>query len=226
MRNAIFLVLIVVAVAVASFMGFQLSQAGTLGFWALLGLPTVALAVLGLIRAHKDGELRGLLRPAWGDATRGVLGALAFFAVAYGFARATSGGIKESWLARIYLQLGDPSLLRGHAVLVAVAIIVVAAAEEIVWRGLATTLLAEKLGSRRAWIFAAILYSVAHLPTLWALRDPEAGLNPVLPLAALAGGLLWGGMTRYFERLPPAIIAHALFDWIVIMTFRLWGVSV
>ena len=226
MRNALYVVLIVVAVTLASFFGFQLERAGTVNFWLTVGVPAVLIAVVGLARAQKDGELRAWLRPAWGDATRGVIGALALFAFAYGFARLTAGGPKESWLARLYLQLGDPSRLRSHAVLVAVGIIVVASAEEIVWRGLVTTLLAEKLGSRRAWIYAALLYAAAHVPTAWALRDPEAGLNPVLPLAALAGGLLWGGMVRYFGRLPPAIIAHALFDWIVVMTFRLWGVSV
>jgi membrane protease YdiL (CAAX protease family) len=75
-------------------------------------------------------------------------------------------------------------------------------------------------------VWAAVLYASAHAPTLWALRDPKAGLNPLLVAAALAAGLVWGAMTRYFERLPPAIVAHALFDWALVMMFRLWGQSV
>ena len=52
---------------------------------------------------------------------------------------------------------------------------------------------------------------------------PDAGLNPVLPLAALGGGLVWGAMARAFGRLAPSVLAHALFDWAVVMMFPLWG---
>ena len=106
------------------------------------------------------------------------------------------------------------------------AIIVIAIAEEVLWRGLVVSLLEEMIGSRRAWVWAAVLYSVAHAPTIWALRDPVAGPNPVIVLAALGCGLVWGGMARSFERLLPGIFSHVLFDWTVIMMFRLWGPSV
>jgi len=103
---------------------------------------------------------------------------------------------------------------------------VMAVAEELVWRGLVVSLLEERIGSRRAWIWAAVLYGVAHLPTAWALRDPAAGPNPLLVLAAIGCGLVWGGMARRFDRLLPSMFSHALFDWTVIMMFRYWGPSV
>ena len=156
----------------------------------------------------------------------GVLTGLLFLFASWGVARFLVGTPRESWLARIYLQLGDPSDLKSHAAYVGGALVVFAIAEELVWRGLVTALVSELVGARAAWIVAAILYSLAHVPAMWALRDPVAGLNPLLPLAALGGGLLWGGMTRRFGRLPPAIISHALFDWCVVMMFRLWGMSV
>jgi membrane protease YdiL (CAAX protease family) len=110
---------------------------------------------------------------------------------------------------------------------VAIGVIVASAGEEIVWRGLVTRLISEQIGPRGAWALAAVPYALAHLPTLWALRDPEAGLNPILVIAALGAGLLWGGLVKITGgRLVPAIIAHAAFDWTVVMTFRLWGVSV
>jgi membrane protease YdiL (CAAX protease family) len=92
----------------------------------------------------------------------------------------------------------------------------------VVWRGAVTHVLAEKVGSRAAWLWAAALYALSYVPTAWALGG-AAGLDPVLVVAAFAGGLLWGGMARAFGRLAPAVLAHALFDWVVIMMFPLWG---
>ena len=98
-----------------------------------------------------------------------------------------------------------------------------AAAEEILWRGLVTQLLAESFGSRRAWIWATALYALSMTPSAFSLRA-GAGPNPVLFLAALGGGLLWGGMARLFGRLAPGILAHALFDWATVMMFPLWAI--
>ena len=60
------------------------------------------------------------------------------------------------------------------------------------------------------------------LPTAWALRAGD-GLNPLLVLAAGGAGLVWGGMARAFGGLAPSILAHALFDWAVLMMFPFWG---
>jgi membrane protease YdiL (CAAX protease family) len=199
----------------------------------------VVLAVVGVVRAHRDGNLyrrysfdesggAGWLNVRSGDFSRGFVGAAALFGLAY-LATKTfvpAGSPRESWLARLYLQLGDPSALRSHVVWVVAAIVVTAVTEELVWRGLVTSLLEDLVGSRRAWIWAALLYAVAQGPTLWALADPVAGLNPALPAAALVAGLVWGWMARRFERLLPGVFAHVLFDLTVLMMFRLWGPSV
>ena len=68
----------------------------------------------------------------------------------------------------------------------------VAALEEISWRGFVYSLLEERLGTRRAWPATAVLYALAHLPTVFLLRDPFAGPNPLVVLAALGCGLVWG----------------------------------
>jgi hypothetical protein len=52
-----------------------------------------------------------------------------------------------------------------------------------------------------------------------------AGLNPVLPVAALVSGLVWGFMSRRFERLLPGMFSHVLLAWTALMMFRLWGPS-
>ncbi len=215
-------------VALGAWQGFSPARAGLVSFWLFVLGPTVLLAALGLARAYRDGDFASWMRPRWGDFSLGFALTLGLFAGAYAFVRVVvpAASPREGWLARLYLQLGDPSVLREHAFVVGAVLVVAAAAEEIVWRGLVTSLLAERFGSRFAWIGAAVLYALAQLPAAFTLRDEAAGLNPVLPLAALGAGLAWGAMARFSGRLTPGIVSHALFDWCVIMTFRLWGPSV
>jgi uncharacterized protein len=227
--NYVLAAAVVLVVGTGAYFGFQVDRAGTRDFWLLTGAPLCVVAVLGAVRAQRDGELAGWLRPVWGDPTRGLLSAVALVLAAVGFVHVVApvGSPRESWMARIYLQFGAPGFLRSHAWGVAAALVLVVVAEEIVWRGLVTTLLAERLGSRSAWIWSAVLYALASVPTAWSLRDPVAGYNPMLPAASLAVGLVWGGMTRMTRgRLVPAILSHVAFDWCVVMMFRLWGPSV
>ncbi len=236
-----YLAAIVVAIGTGAHFAFQVSRAGQPSFALWLAAPTILIAIIGAVRAHRAGDLyrrssfdegsgggAGWLNVRGGDFTRGFGAAALLFGGAYAFMKVVApvGSDRESWLARLYLQLGDPTTLRKNVVVVVIAVIVMAAAEELVWRGLVTSLLEEYVGSRRAWVWAAVLYALAHVPTLWALRDPVAGLNPILVAAALAAGLVWGYMSRRFERLLPGIFSHALFDWTVLMMFRLWGPSI
>ncbi len=228
MKNAVLLAVIVVCTALAAGVGFAPSRAGNYVFPAFVGGTALVLAAFAILMARREEVLAAWLKPKWGDLTAGIVFAVITCACAWAFVKfvATPGTPREAWIARLYAQLGDPAPLRAHVPLVVLAVVLIAASEEIVWRGLVPWLLEPRVGSRRAWIYAAILYALAHVPTAYALRDPTAGLNPVLVLGALGAGLLWGGMTRYFGRLLPAIIAHAFFDWCVIMMFRLWGPSV
>jgi membrane protease YdiL (CAAX protease family) len=217
------LAVIVVVTALAAYFGFDAVHSGSREFWLIVGVPTVILAVVGVLRARRDDELREWLRPQWGDFTRGFLAAIALVVASHAFARIVTppGSWRRIWLVSLYAQIGGPQTLQDHAFLVGVAILVLAAAEELLWRGLVTTLLAERFGSRTAWIWAAVLYAIAHLPTMWALRSLGGALNPVLPIAALAVGLVFGAMARKLQRLTPGILAHALFDWCVVMMFPL-----
>jgi membrane protease YdiL (CAAX protease family) len=225
MRSAGALVaLAVVVTGVASYFAFSPAVSGTLAFWGLAAGPTVLLAAGAGYWAYREDYLAEWLGPRWGDFTRGLAGAVILYALSWGFVRVVApvGSPREVWLVSLYGQLGDPRVLQSHAVQVAVVVAIVALCEELVWRGAVTQLLAGRVGSRAAWIWAAGLYALAYVPTAWALRGP-AGADPVLVLAALAAGLLFGGMARVFGRLAPGILAHALYDWAVIMMFRLWG---
>lgn len=230
-RNWIEIAAIVVLIGIAAHFGFSPAHEGKPQYLLVVVLPTIAIAGYGIWRAIQDGVAKSWMSVKSGDFTRGFVGCALLFAAAWAFTKVVTpvGSPREEWLAVLYNQLGDPGMLRKNwqsVTLVVAGIIVASIAEEMVWRGLVTTLLEEKIGSRRAWIWAAVLYAVAHLPVAFALAGKRAGPNPLLPLAALAGGLLWGGMARRYGRLAPSIFSHILFDWTVLMMFRLWGSGV
>jgi membrane protease YdiL (CAAX protease family) len=222
--NAAFVAAAAILTAVGSYFAFLPAHSGTVAFWALAGGPPVLLGILGAVWAFKQELLFEWLGPRWGDFSRGLFGAVLLFGLSWAFAAfaAPVGSPHELWLVSLYGQIGDPRVLQKHGSQVGVVICAVALAEELVWRGVVTQMLADRLGSRAAWVWAAGLYAIAYVPSMWSLGGP-AGLNPVLVLAALVGGLLWGGMARVFGRLAPGVLAHALFDWAVIMMFPLWG---
>jgi uncharacterized protein len=218
----------VLGTAVTSYFAFSPARGATVAFWVLATAPTLALAAFAAAWAKREELLRDWLWPEWGDFTRGLAGAVVLFGLALGFSRlvAAVGSTREIWLVSLYAQVGDPRVLRAHGPEIALTISTAAIAEELVWRGAVTQLLAERVGSRLAWVWAAGLYALAYAPSAWSLRalgGREAGLNPALVAAALGGGLVWGGMARRFGRLTPSILAHALFDWAVLMMFPLWG---
>lgn len=222
--GAVYVALAVVLTGLGSFFAFQPDLSGTISFWALAGAPAVALGVVGALWAQREELLAEWLAPRWGDFTRGLFGATVLFALAWAFKIYVlpPGSPHELWLVSLYAQIGDPRALQKHAGEVGAVICLVVVAEELVWRGVVTQVLAERVGSRASWLWAAGLYALAYVPTAWSLRS-SAGLDPVLVAAALGGGLLWGGMARAFGRLAPGVLAHALFDWAVIMMFPLWG---
>lgn len=218
------LVLPVVVTGAASYLAFSPDRSGSLAFWLLLCGAMIALGAVAAAWGAREGLLREWMTPRAGDFTRGWVGLAILYLATWGFARVVTpvGSKREIWLVSLYGQLGDPRSLQAHAPAVAAAIVVATVAEEIVWRGMVTQLLADRLGSRWAWAWAAGLYALANAPTAVSLGS-LGGLNPVLVLAALGGGLLWGAMARRFGRLAPGIIAHALFDWVVVMMFPIWG---
>lgn len=215
----------VMAVAVGAWFGFDLSRAGKLSGYFWLAGPSFAFALLGIGLAVRQKRARALLQPRWGDLSTGFLVALVMFGSSYGLVRMIVSSGKAIWVSRIYDQAGDTSVIREHLVLVALGILAASMAEEIVWRSLVRDLLAPRLGNK-AWLASSVLYALAHLPSVWKLSDDVMGKNPLIPFAALGAGIVFGGMVERGRRLAPAIIAHALFDWTVIVIFRLYGTSV
>jgi membrane protease YdiL (CAAX protease family) len=214
-------------VAGGMWLAFDPARAGDKTFWLFAGVP-VALTPLALAWARGRGMLADWMRPRGGDFALGFVTAVFVFSAAYGVSRTLTpnGSDRAIWLVRLYLQLGDPAVLRAHSKGLFLGLIVLAGAEEIVWRGFVTSLLRDALGAAADWdwLAGAALYAVAALPTMWRLGG-GGSLNPLLPLAALGAGAVWALMARRFGRLAPSIVSHALFDWAVVVLFRLWGES-
>jgi membrane protease YdiL (CAAX protease family) len=216
--------LVVVAVTSAIGVAARPQYAGSWKILVALGVPYAVTAALSLWRMHRRGEIRALLRPRSGDLTYGaVAAAMLFFGALFGrLVLAPHGTGREGWLVHIYLQIGDPEELQRHFVIIGVAVVLLAAFEEITWRGHVYGALKDWFGVRRAWPIAAVLYALAHAPTIILLRDQFAGYNPLLFICALGCGLVWGLIVAHTERLPVAIFSHALFLWVVTCQFPLW----
>ena len=212
---------VTLATAIVIAFAFDPQRAGTPAMLIALGLFYAVIGAFALRRLDQRGELRSRLRPVSGDFTLGAVVAGALYGAAHLVDQlvAAHGSIREAWIIRVYLQVGDPNA-SGH-VLVGGAVFLIAAIEELVWRGLVMRTLEAVHGARTALIVTSVLYALAHVPTLYLLRDPGAGLNPLVVLAALGCGTVWGLVYLRTSRLVPALFAHALFAWAVV-EFPIW----
>lgn len=200
---------------------FDPARAGGPGMLIALGLFYALAATVALLRLHQRGELRALFRPARGDLALGAVTAGGLYGAAHlvKLSLAPHGSPREAWVLRLYLQLGDPAA-QGRQ-LVSAAVFLLAVLEEITWRGLVMRALMGAYGVRRALLISSLLFGAEHIATVFVLADPVAGMNPLIVLAGLGCGLVWGAMFARTSRLVPGIFAHALFSWAVV-EFPIW----
>jgi membrane protease YdiL (CAAX protease family) len=219
---------VVVTVLVTTTLGLRESFEGTLTSPLIAMSGTLALLPFALRSAHKEDALATRIYPKSGDFTLAFGLTVVMFGAAYVFTRTVMplGTPRSVWLLNVYLQLGDPSLLRSRVPFVVALFFVGAFAEEVVWRYWVPRLLEEQIGTRRAQIAAVGLYGLAHVGTGFALARHDLAYDPLLVIAALGCGTVWALMTRFTGRVAPAIFSHALFDVAVCVFFRLYGPSV
>lgn len=218
-------IVVAVAATVATFVvmsyAFSPDNAGTPGMLgAIFGLD-LAIAAVALTRLNRRGELGEKLRLARGDIwLGGMVAGLLYGGAMLGHLVLTPHHTpREAWIMRVYLQIGDP---RGEGrELVGGAVFLVAALEELAWRGLVQLSLEEVIGPVRALVLASVLFALAHVPTLWLLGDPNAGPNPLIVIAGVGCSLVWGALVLRTRRLVPSLVAHALFSW-AIVEFPIW----
>ncbi|HTA88342.1 MAG TPA: CPBP family intramembrane glutamic endopeptidase [Polyangiaceae bacterium] len=204
--------------------GFREAAAGTPQFWLGVALPYVPLVALALHQMWQDGTLVDRLTPRWGDLSIGAVSMIVLLFASWAARRVLSpaGSARQAWLFHIYLQLGNPEHLQ-RSTAYTLLILLLCAAEEIVWRGMVLGDLSARFGRRAALPLSALAYGVAALPTLWLLRDPSAGLNPLLVTAAVGCGLVWSFLAAQLGRLAPVVISHMAFTYFTIVQFRLPG---
>jgi membrane protease YdiL (CAAX protease family) len=212
---------VTLATGIVMTFAFDPRRAGTQAMLIAIGLFYALTGAFTLRRLDQRGELRRRFRPAGGDLTLGAVVAGALYGVAHLVDQtvAAHGSLREAWIMRVYLQLGDPEA--PDRMLVGGAVFVIAALEELVWRGLVMRSLEAVCGARRALVVTSLLFATAHAPTLYLLGDATAGPNPLIVLAALGCGTVWGLVYLRTSRLVPALFAHALFSWAVV-EFPIW----
>ena len=79
--------------------------------------------------------------------------------------------------------------------------------EELVWRGVVQASLVRRLGAWRGVALAAVAYALAHAPLG----------SPVLVVVALFCGLAWGALRAQAASLVPTLVAHLLWDVLVLL---------
>jgi membrane protease YdiL (CAAX protease family) len=116
-------------------------------------------------------------------------------------AGAIAVGLALAWLFAPYRTLQAPWRVtrRGWAVVGAVTLL--AAVEEILWRGVLQANLTTPLGSGGALVVAAVLFSALHIPAQGAAAFPVHWLTG----AAFGSAFLVGGVVT-------AAIAHAVYN--------------
>jgi membrane protease YdiL (CAAX protease family) len=200
---------------------FRLELAGSPWFWVALAVPYAALTALALYKLWDEGTLADALSPRWGDLSLGALTAAVLLLSSFG-ARAVlapAGSTRQAWLLRIYAQIGDPDVVQRSALYTALLLFIVLC-EELVWRSMVLDELSERFGARRGWPLAALCYGVTALPTLYTMRVPIAGLNPLLFTAAIGCGIVWSFLASIKGRLLPVIVAHGVFTYFSLVQFR------
>ncbi|MGE5784559.1 MAG: lysostaphin resistance A-like protein [Myxococcales bacterium] len=207
--------------AISSHFASLPEMAGQPRLWLYLMLPNLPLALLACLALWRKGRMKERLLPHRGDVFLGVLTAVVVVIATWSgrYLVMPHGSPREAWLARLYLQLGDPQLLETARWL-PLALLLGPVLDEIVWRGWIQEILSEKLGPIRGLLLTSGFYAVTALPTALNLADPTVGANVLCPLLAIVGGLVWGYATHLSGRATPAMISHATFVYFSVMQFR------
>ena len=203
---------------------FSEARAGSPWFWLGVSLPYVLLVALALHKMWDEGTLVELLTPRWGDLSIGAVSMVGLLFASWAARKILwpLGSPRQAWLFRIYLQLGNPEHLQ-RSTAYTLLILAICAAEEIVWRGMVLGDLTQRFGRRTALPLSALAYGFATVPTIWLLRDPIAGPNPLFITAAIGCGLVWSFLAAQLGRLTPVVISHMAFTYFTIVQFRLPG---
>jgi membrane protease YdiL (CAAX protease family) len=178
------------------------ASSGPLGIWRAIGGAAVALGVAVLLfdRPASTALLQPSPRLILLGATAGALMVAATYLLYPVLARVVLPIATDT--AQLYAAFRAPSLVVASAALVPVIV-----GEELVWRGVVQAALVQRLGAWRGVALAAGVYALVHLPLG----------SPVLVAVAFLCGLAWGALRARTGSLVPALVAHFMWDVLVLL---------
>lgn len=178
------------------------ASTGPLGIWLAIGGTAVALGVAVLVFDRPAASR--LLQPSprlvlLGAAAGGVMAAATY--LLYPLLARLAPFIATD-TARLYSAFRPSSLL-----IASVALGPVVLGEELVWRGVVQAVLVRRLRPWGGVTLAAAVYALAHAPLG----------SPVLVMVALSCGLFWGALRASTSSLVPTLVAHLVWDLLVLL---------
>jgi CAAX protease family protein len=178
------------------------ASTGPFGIWRTIGGTAVALGVAVLLfdRPASTALLQPSPRLILLGATAGGLMVAATYLLYPVLARVVPFIATDT--AQLYAAFRAPSL-----VVASVALVPVIVGEELVWRGAVQASLVQRLGAWRGVALAAVVYALVHAPLG----------SPVLVAVAFFCGLAWGALRATTASLVPTLVAHLLWDVLVLL---------
>lgn len=178
------------------------ASTGPFGIWRAIGGAAVALGVVVLLFDRPASTV--LLQPSPRlillGATAGGLMVAATYLLYPVLARLVP--LIATDTAQLYAAFRAPSI-----VVASVALVPVIVGEELVWRGAVQASLVQRLGAWRGVALAAVVYALVHAPLG----------SPVLVAVAFFCGLTWGALRATTASLVPPLIAHLLWNVLVLL---------
>lgn len=171
-------------------------------------LAVIGVTLAGLSAAIVPLPWRELLVWRWREVGQGLLAAVVLYGVSFAVARLL--GAVPGVSAQIASVYAWKQAVPSHLMLPLLVLII--AAEEVVWRLAVALPLAGRLGPVRGLLTAAALGAAAHL---W--------MPAVVPLAAFGAGVFWAALVVRTRRVVPAFVCHLAWDVSVLLLWPLGG---
>lgn len=173
-----------------------------------IGTGAAAVTSIVLLSFGARGTLRSIRAwPSAGSVATGIAIGIAMSLATWWFYPLSVAVLApvEGEVETLYAVLRQPpGPIRAFPLL-----LLVVAAEELVWRGLAIDLFSKALGPSRAVLLSALLYMLPQI----AFR------SPLLIVVAALCGLLWGTLRVRFHGLAAPFTAHLVWDVLVFIMY-------
>jgi len=137
---------------------------------------------------------------------------LAAGGVLYGLTRVGVVVLQALWPAWNAYARDLTAWKSGHTTaFLAITLILIVVAEELLWRGVVARFFMERVGIVGGVVVGAFLYALAHIATM----------NPLLMGAALGCGLYWGALAALTDDLTAPMVSHLVWDILILFVLPL-----